>query len=52
MYSYMFEENPVDNLNKTLYLKENLMSGTYKFVFSLYDSNVYIGETEEYVIIK
>lgn len=51
-YLYMFEEHPTDNLNKTLYLKENLMSGTYKFVFSLYDSNVYIGEAEEYVIIK
>ena len=51
-YSYMFEENPTDNLNKTLYLKDNLVSGTYKFVFSLYDSNVYIGDAEEYVIIK
>ena len=51
-YTYMFEENPLDNLNKSLYLKENLVSGTYKFVFSLYDGDVYIGDCEEYVIIK
>lgn len=51
-YEYMFEENPLDNLNKTVHLKDNLQSGTYKFVFSLYDDNVYIGQCEEYVIIK
>ena len=49
---YIFTDNPVDNMSQELYLKSGLVSGTYKFVFSLYDGNAYIGDTLQYVIIK
>lgn len=35
-----------------LYFKENLVTGTYKLVFKLYDANTYIGEAYEYFVIK
>ena len=49
---YMLEEHPVGNIDKFIYLKENLKSGTYRFVFKLYDGQTYIGDCMEYVIIK
>ena len=35
-----------------LYFKENLVTGTYKLVFKLYDADTYIGEAYEYFVIK
>ena len=35
-----------------LYFKDNLKTGTYKLVFSLYDGNVYVGDIYKYIIIK
>ena len=35
-----------------LYFKENLLSGTYKLIVSLYDGENYIGEVYQYIIIK
>lgn len=49
---YMLEENPTGDIDKFLYLKENLISGTYKIVLKLYDGDTYIGDCMEYVIIK
>ena len=49
---YMFIDTPTDGMYKALYLKSLLVSGTYKFVFSLYDGDVYIGDCAQYVIIK
>ncbi len=49
---YMFIDDPNTNSKKTLYLKSSLRSGTYKFVFSLYDGDIFIGDSETYVIIK
>ena len=40
------------NSTNSLTLKENLISGTYKLVYKLYDGNNYIGEDYEYIIIK
>lgn len=41
------------NTNTMFYnFKENLVTGTYKIVFKLYDNNTYIGEAYEYIIIK
>lgn len=41
------------NSNTIFYnLKTNLMTGTYKIVFKLYDNTTYIGEAYEYIIIK
>ena len=49
---YLFVNNPTDGMYKELYLKTLLVSGTYKFVFSLYDGTAYIGDCIQYVIIK
>lgn len=49
---YMFIDAPEDGMNKALYLKSLLISGTYKFVFSLYDGDTFIGDCAQYVIIK
>ena len=49
---YTFAVSPTDGMHQALYLKSGLVSGTYKFVFSLYDGNAYIGDTLQYVIIK
>lgn len=49
---YEFINDPVDGMNKSLYLRSGLVSGTYKFVFSLYDGDVFIGDCMQYVIIK
>ena len=49
---YLVTDNPQATQNFTLRLKENIMSGTYKFIFSLYDGDNYIGEVEKMVIIK
>lgn len=49
---YMFIDDPNSGDKKTLYLKSSLQSGTYKFVFELYDGDAYIGDDEVYIIIK
>ena len=49
---YMFITNPTDGMNQPLYLKTLIRSGTYKFEFSLYDGDEYIGDCHQYVIIK
>ncbi len=49
---YMFIDTPVHGMTKTLYLKTLLTSGTYKFVFSLYDGTAFIGDMSQYIIIK
>ncbi len=49
---YMFVNSPTDDMEQKLYLKSGLVSGTYKFVFSLYDGNAYIGDVIQYMIIK
>lgn len=49
---YVISENPSATINYFIYLKPNLVTGTYKLVNKLYDGDVYIGETYEYIIIK
>lgn len=49
---YILSDNPVSNLTYFLYMKENLISGTYKLEIRLYDENTYIGEVYRYIIIK
>ena len=51
-YEYEFINNPVDGMTKSLYLKSLNASGTYKFVFSLYDGDTFIGDCMQYIIIK
>ena len=49
---YVISENPLTNLNYFLKLKPDLVTGTYKLVYKLYDGDVYVGEAYEYMIIK
>lgn len=49
---YIISTNPSATIRYFMDLKQNLMTGTYKLVFKLYDDNEYIGEAYEYFIIK
>lgn len=49
---YVVSTNPVETTTYFLILKQNLITGTYKLVYKLYDGDVYIGEVYEYMIIK
>lgn len=49
---YLVTDAPQATQNFTLKLKENLVSGTYKIVFSLYDGDNYIGNVDKMIIIK
>ena len=49
---YMFIDNPNTVATKTLYLRTSLRSGTYRFEFSLYDNDNYIGNSYTYIIVK
>ena len=40
------------NLNESSVTGENLITGTYKITFRLYDNDVYIGDAYEHIIIK
>lgn len=49
---YLVSDNPIHTSFNYLNFKENLVTGTYKLVFKLYDGNNFIGEAYEYFIIK
>ena len=49
---YYLSTSPTTTATYFLYFKENLISGTYKLVISLYDGDNYIGEIYQYIIIK
>ena len=49
---YMLSDNPVSSLTYFLYMKSDLVSGTYKLELRLYDENTFIGEVYRYIIIK
>ena len=51
-YEYLILNNPLEEQVLFLYMKENLVTGTYRVTFSLYDENAYIGETYNYIIIR
>ena len=49
---YLVTDNAQDTQQFTLNLKDNLTTGTYKIVFSLYDGENYIGNVDKMIIIK
>ena len=49
---YAINESPQSQMSYFFNLRTNLTTGTYKFVVKLYDSNEFIGEAYEYMIIK
>ena len=50
--TYMVFDEPTATMSTVFYLKDNLMSGTYKVKFSLYDNDTYIGDVYKFIIIK
>lgn len=51
-WEYVLTNSPLDDVVYNYTFKENLVTGTYKLVVSLYDGNNYIGEVYQYIIIK
>lgn len=51
-YEYMLVSNPNPTNEFTLLLKNELISGTYRLCFRLYDDDTQIGEIIRYIIIK
>lgn len=49
---YLVTDTPSANFDFDLNLKQNLTTGTYKMIFSLYDGDIYIGEVYQYIIIN
>lgn len=49
---YVVSTNPVPTSTQFFSLKQNLVTGTYKLVYKLYDGDAYVGEAYEYIIIK
>ena len=49
---YRVTTSPNSTINHVLLLKTDLITGTYKLVYKLYDNDTYVGEAYEYVIIK
>ncbi len=49
---YLITNSPIPNQILFLYMKTNLITGTYKVTFSLYDGNAYIGEVYNYIVIR
>ena len=49
---YIAINNPRPDITQRFNLSENLVTGTYKMVYKLYDDTNYIGEAYEYIVIK
>lgn len=51
-YEYILINAPTNVNQTTMYLKNTLITGTYKLKYKLYDNDVYIGSVEKYIIIQ
>lgn len=51
-YEYLLTDTPLSDINYKYTFKDNLKTGTYKFVIGLYDGSTYIGDVYKYIIIK
>jgi len=51
-YEYMLISNPSTNNEFTIVMDDELLTGTYRLAFRLYDGNTQIGEVIRYIIIK
>ena len=49
---YLISDSPQQIINNYYALKSNLITGTYKIVYKLYDDNTYVGEAFDYIVIK
>lgn len=51
-YEYMIVGNPTQSTSATILLKDNLLTGTYRLSFRLYDGETMIGEVIRYIIVR
>lgn len=51
-YEYLVTDNPLTSTSFILSTKDVLIRGGYKFVFSLYDGDNYIGDVSQSVVVK
>ena len=49
---YLVTDNPSSSFTYNLRLKDNLVTGTYRVVFSLYDGDIFIGDVYQYIVIN
>lgn len=49
---YLIISNPSQNNGMTIMMNDNLLTGTYRLSFRLYDGNTMIGEVIRYIVIK
>ena len=49
---YILTETPQANQDIYVFTEPNLVTGTYKLIFSLYDGTSYIGEVYNYLVIR
>ena len=49
---YLISSSPIASMTHQMEFKEDLVTGTYRIVYKLYDGNNYVGEAYEYVVIK
>ena len=49
---YLVTSDPKNSQGYYITLKADLITGTYKLVFKLYDGETYVGEAYEYIVIK
>ena len=49
---YVMSTTPMSTTTNYYTFKPNLITGTYKLVFKLYDGDTYVGEAFDYIIIK
>ena len=52
LYEYLLIEDPYPTNDFVLLLKDELLTGTYRLVFRLYDNDTAIGEIIRYIVIK
>ena len=48
----MSASNPMETTTNYYKLNSNLITGTYKLVYKLYDGDTYVGEAFDYIVIK
>ena len=49
---YKIADNPTESTLSIFDFKENLVTGTYKLTYKLYDDGVFVGDAYEYIVIK
>ena len=49
---YLLTDSPTSTITHQMHLKNDLMSGTYKITYKLYDGTNFVGEAYEYFVIK